>query len=93
MATYEYLCGTCGRFDVRLAMGTAPEQAQCPNCAGVARRAFSPPHLGVGAPSAVRRLRNVEERSQDAPEIVTQVPAKVSNAQPYNPALARLPKP
>jgi hypothetical protein len=41
----------------------------------------------------VRGLRDVEERSQDAPQVVTQVPAKVSKAQPHNPALARLPKP
>ena len=93
MATYEYLCGTCGRFDVRLAMGTAPEQTECPTCAGAARRAFSPPRLGVGTPSSVRRVVDMDERSQDAPEVVSRVPSKAGNAPPYNPALARLPKP
>jgi putative FmdB family regulatory protein len=94
MATYEYQCSECGRFDVRLAIGTAPERHRCPTCAGSARRAFSSPSLVGGAPATLRRLRVSDERSQDIPELVSHVPARARpTATPAHPALARLPRP
>lgn len=94
MAIYEYACTRCGRFDVRLAIGTAPDSYGCPECARSARRAFSAPMLGnVSKP--VGTLLGLEEQSRDEPEVVTQLPKRPDGrpASPPHPALARLPRP
>jgi putative FmdB family regulatory protein len=93
VAVYEYTCAQHGRFDARFAIGTAPDENQCPTCHATARRAFSPPMLGLVPPSATT-LFGREERSSDSPEVVTEVPPKVGSiATPPHPALARLPRP
>lgn len=93
MAVYEYVCAQHGRFDVRLAIGTAPDVQRCPTCDGAARRAFSPPMVGLMGKSATTLL-GLDERSSDAPQVVTEVPPKAGRpAPPPHPALARLPRP
>jgi len=93
VAVYEYVCAACGPFDVRLAIGTAPEQHQCPECASSARRAFSPPMLGF-MPKPVGTLLDREDKSRDEPEVVTQVPARPGSraTPPVHPELSRLPR-
>ena len=93
MAIYEYECSVCGRFDVRLAMGTAPERRRCPGCERPARRAFSPPNLTGSSHTPLRGLRATEERSQDLPQLTSQVPPQARSVVPDHPALARLPRP
>ena len=93
MAIYEYECSVCGRFDVRLPMGTAPERRRCPACERPARRAFSPPNLTGSTHTSVSGLRATEERSKDLPQLVSQVPPRAQPAVPDHPALARLPRP
>jgi hypothetical protein len=93
VAVYEYFCAQHGRFDARFAIGTAPAVNQCPNCHALARRAFSPPMLGL-VPSSAGALFGREERSSDSPEVVTEVPPKVGPiAATQHPALAQLPRP
>lgn len=93
MAVYEYVCVQHGRFDARFAIGTAPDENQCPICHAIARRAFSPPMLGL-VPQSANALFGREERSSDSPEVVTEVPPKVGPvAVPQHPALAQLPRP
>lgn len=93
MAVYEYVCAQHGRFDARFAIGTAPPENQCPICHATARRAFSPPMLGLVPPSAAT-LFGREERSSDSPEVVTEVPPKVGPiGAPQRPAPAQLPRP
>jgi len=93
VAVYEYTCVQCGSFDLRCPIGTAPDRERCPACGGSARRVFSPPMLGVTS-SPARSLIALEEKSADAPEVVTTVPPKVAPAAPpAHPAWSRLPKP
>jgi len=94
VAVYEYACNQCGRFDVRLAIGTAPDQYRCPECASSARRAFSPPMLSQ-LPTPIGRLLGRDEKSRDEPEVVTALPKRPGSrpTQTVHPALARLPRP
>lgn len=88
MATYAYRCQECGPFEVRLPMGTAGEVSGCPACGSPARRVFTAPGLGRSSP-ALSAARAREERSQEAPEVVT----RVTPERPEHPALSRLPRP
>ncbi|MFD1929965.1 MULTISPECIES: FmdB family zinc ribbon protein [Nonomuraea] len=91
MATYEYHCPDCGRFDVHLPIGTATPVCDCPACHGPSRRVFSSPYLSR-VPAAVAAGLAREERSQEAPEVVTDLPPRRRRRRPH-PALARLPRP
>ncbi|TMR16597.1 zinc ribbon domain-containing protein [Nonomuraea turkmeniaca] len=91
MATYEYRCVDCGRFEVRLPIGTAATASECPVCHGPAPRVFSSPYLNR-VPAAVAAARVRAEQSQDLPEVVTSVPPK-RGRQSLHPALSRLPRP
>lgn len=93
MAVYEYSCARCGRFEERLAMGSAPGTRRCPACGGDAKRVYSPPGLAF-TPAAVLAAREREERSREAPEVVVRAGATAAReAPPPSPALARLPRP
>ncbi len=92
MATYEYQCRDCGRFEVHLPIGTAETECDCPHCHYPSRRVFSSPYLSR-VPPVVSAARAREERSQEAPEVVTSVPAERRRPRPPHPALARLPRP
>ncbi|NUW33459.1 zinc ribbon domain-containing protein [Nonomuraea sp. SMC257] len=91
MATYEYRCRDCGRFEVRLPIGTASAVFDCPECRSPASRVFSSPYLSQVSPTTAR-ARSREEQSREAPEVVTSVPAP-RRRQPPHPALQRLPRP
>lgn len=92
MATYEYLCSRCGPFDVKSAIGTAPPAHRCPVCAGTARRVYSSPGLMLIS-HTVTALRDREERSRDAPSVVSEVPPDRRVPRRPHPALSRLPRP
>ncbi|MET8244284.1 FmdB family zinc ribbon protein [Streptomyces sp. NPDC005202] len=92
MATYEYVCSSCGPFDVKLAIGTAPESYSCPVCAGAARRVYSSPGLSRTS-NAVAALHNQEERAREAPAVVSGVPPHSRVRRQPHPALSRLPRP
>ncbi|WP_199789176.1 MULTISPECIES: zinc ribbon domain-containing protein [unclassified Streptomyces] len=92
MATYEYLCSDCGPFDVRLAIGSAPATHDCPGCAGEARRVFSSPSLAV-TPHGLTSSREREEKSREAPDVVSAPPPRERPAPRPHPALSRLPRP
>lgn len=92
MATYEYRCLDCGRFEVHLPIGTAPAECDCPECHLPAGRVFSSPYLSR-VPSVVTAALAREEQSQEAPEVVTSVPSQRRRQRPPHPALARLPRP
>ncbi|MGW3243123.1 FmdB family zinc ribbon protein [Streptomyces sp. NPDC001070] len=92
MATYEYLCGGCGPFDVKLAIGTAPTAYDCPVCAGTARRVFSSPSLAV-TPREMASFREREEKSREMPAVVAGPPPRERVAPRPHPALSRLPRP
>jgi len=95
MALYEYACARCGRFDVRLAIGTATNQYRCPDCGQPARRVFSSPALRQGSSRPVASLLEQEEKSREAPDVVSSVPPRAARGprQAPNPMLGRLPRP
>ncbi|MEU0968675.1 FmdB family zinc ribbon protein [Streptomyces sp. NPDC005917] len=92
MTTYEYLCSRCGRFDVKLAIGTAPMAYGCPACAGTARRVYSSPAFARTS-HGVAALHAREEQAREAPEVVSEVPPRSRVQQYVHPALSRLPRP
>ncbi|WP_185087528.1 FmdB family zinc ribbon protein [Nonomuraea muscovyensis] len=92
MATYEYRCPDCGRFEVRLPIGTAQAVHDCPLCRSPARRLFTAPSLTRLSPAMSAALTR-EEQSQEAPEVVTSVPSERQRRRPPHPALSRLPRP
>lgn len=92
MTTYEYVCGRCGPFDVKLAIGTAPRVHGCPVCAGTARRVYSSPGLGLTS-KAIATLHEREERAREAPAVVSEVPPSRRVPRHPHPALPRLPRP
>jgi putative FmdB family regulatory protein len=71
--TYSYRCTACGPFDLIRPMSAVAPQEPCPGCARTARRVFGAPALRSLNP-AVRHVLAAQERSADAPEIVTSVP-------------------
>jgi putative FmdB family regulatory protein len=88
VATYAYRCARCGPFDLRLPIGDAPAEAPCPACGHGSRRVFTPPAL-ARTPREVAGLREREEASQAAPEVVTgPLPGR-----PMPPLRGRLPRP
>ncbi|MFD3452340.1 FmdB family zinc ribbon protein [Streptomyces sp. NPDC058691] len=94
MATYEYFCDRCGPFEVGLAIGTAPDAHGCPVCADPARRVFSAPSFAM-TPHSAGSAREREERSREAPDVVSAVPSRPRRRpEPApHPALSRLPRP
>ncbi|MFF4750070.1 FmdB family zinc ribbon protein [Streptomyces sp. NPDC002514] len=93
MATYEYLCGRCGSFDVKLPIGTAPKDYGCPVCTGAARRVFSSSGLSGTSPK-VTALHAREEQSREAPAVISELPPGVRPVRKRpHPALSRLPRP
>ncbi|MGW1679232.1 FmdB family zinc ribbon protein [Saccharopolyspora sp. NPDC002376] len=73
MATYEYECPRCGRFDTHQAIGTAADSHACPDCQRSSRRVFSAPHLTT-VPAQLHAALDHEERSRSEPDVVTEVP-------------------
>lgn len=91
MATYEYRCSRCGRFETRRPIGTAPERLDCPECGRASRRLFSSPYLARMSTELGAALEHAES-SRDQPEVVSEVPGKRATRRPH-PALAHLPRP
>ncbi|QIZ38483.1 FmdB family zinc ribbon protein [Saccharopolyspora sp. ASAGF58] len=91
MATYEYDCPRCGRFETHQPIGTASDSHDCPGCSRPARRVFSAPHLTT-VPRQFAAALEREERSGAEPEVVTEVPPGRPRPAPH-PVLSRLPRP
>ena len=96
MAIYEYRCERDGAFDVMLPIVTAPASIACPVCASEAGRVFSSPMLSL-APRALVAALDHEEKTREAPDIVTSLPPRPAHKRPpvapLTPTLARLPRP
>jgi putative FmdB family regulatory protein len=89
MPMYEYACPCCGRFEKRLAMGSAPCTHACPTCGGTAKRVYSPPGLAF-TPASVVALRERDERSREVPDVVRRQAPPPPASRPSH--LARLPR-
>ena len=95
MALYPYRCREHGSFDVQRGI-TAPTIAvmPCPTCGDAAARVFSPPMLARTS-RAVAAAHYLEEKSRDAPEVVTSLPARgaAHRVRRAGPAQQGLPRP
>jgi putative FmdB family regulatory protein len=69
MALYEFICETCGPYEVQRPISDASEPAPCPSCRHSGRRVFSPPGI-VRTPAGMRRARDREEKSAHEPDVV-----------------------
>jgi hypothetical protein len=94
MATFLYRCPADGILEMRWPVGTAPSQVSCPECAGDARRVYTPP-LVSGGSSPAMALIDRTERTRDEPEVVTSMPphGHAPRRTELNPAWQRLPRP
>jgi putative FmdB family regulatory protein len=73
VATYEYRCGDCGRFEQRMPMGTATAVAACPSCGRDAKRIFAVP-MTYRTSKPLARMLAREEASRDYPTVSTGCP-------------------
>ena len=74
MATYEYRCARCGRFETAYPLGTAPPDARCPQCDNASHRVFTMPHVSLLS-KELGRAHERAEKTRDEPEIVSEIPA------------------
>jgi putative FmdB family regulatory protein len=94
MPTYQYRCGTCGRFELLRSMAEVEPSAPCPDCGAAARRVFGLPGVTFVDPG-VRSALDASARSADSPQVVTGVPGRARRATPIttDPRHAKLPRP
>lgn len=90
VVAYTYSCDTCGPFDLRTRMGTAPSAAPCPTCDASSRRVWSV--TTVTGRSRSGRAAQAEARVNERPRVVT---ATGTAAAPRitDPRQQRLPRP
>lgn len=100
MPVYHHRCSTCGGFDLVRPMLEAAAVANCPGCGGQARRVYQAPRLR-SLDDGLRRALDAQDRSADAPQVVTSIPKAGTprtgrrRVQPRttDPRHARLPRP
>jgi putative FmdB family regulatory protein len=94
MPTYQYRCGTCGRFELQRPMAEVAASASCPDCGEAARRVFGLPGVAFLDPG-VRNAIDASARSAESPQVVTDVPGRARRATPIttDPRHAKLPRP
>jgi putative FmdB family regulatory protein len=69
MPTYEFVCATCGPFEVRRGVAQAHEPAHCPACRAPARRVYTPPGI-ARTPAWRKKALSLEEKSAHEPDVV-----------------------
>jgi putative FmdB family regulatory protein len=69
MALYDFICETCGPYEVQRPISEASESAPCPSCGQSGRRVFTPPGI-VRTPPGIRRARDFGEKSAHEPDVV-----------------------
>jgi putative FmdB family regulatory protein len=67
---YAFSCAACGPLDVWRPVAEAGNELRCPTCDAPAQRLFTAPGL-ARMPAAIRGAREREERSAQAPEVVS----------------------
>jgi putative regulatory protein, FmdB family len=98
--TYSYSCVVCGSFDVVRRMAEVGMETSCPDCGRTSGRVYGAPALR-GLDLGVRRALDAQERSADAPTVVTSLPPRSAADQRRSPVMrrstdprqARLPRP
>ncbi len=80
MPVYEYLCDTCGGFDVLRPMAQAALDHACPDCGTEAPRALLTAPAFAGMPRAERIARDTNERSAHAPKESSKIDPKAHGA-------------
>lgn len=91
MVAYTYSCTTCGPFDLRTRMGTAPSVAPCPICDTSSRRSWSV--ATVTGRSRAGRAAQAEARVNERPGVVHATAAGTARPRITDPRQQRLPRP
>jgi putative FmdB family regulatory protein len=92
VARYDYVCPSCGVFEVVRPMATATRHEPCPACGEQGGRVFSPPAL-TSPRSPLRRAREAADRSAHEPTVTSGTSPSPRRPAPSNPLHARLPRP
>jgi putative FmdB family regulatory protein len=93
MASYDYVCGQCGVFEVVRAIDAPVREQTCPVCGGAATRVYASPAL-ISPRSALRRAREAAELSAHEPAVRHSLLAPPPrSARSRNPLHVRLPRP
>ncbi len=80
MPIYEYNCPACGPFEELRDLRLAGEPTPCPDCAGMAPRAFS---LAVGAATSSPGERALRERAGSGePRVASRAAGSGSHTHP-----------
>lgn len=66
MPLYEFRCETCGEFEAWRRLAEFDQPMNCPSCAAIAIRVFSPPRINLNQGS----LAAIESRSREEPRVV-----------------------
>jgi putative FmdB family regulatory protein len=80
VVTYLFTCPDHGGFDVRRPMSAANDAQACPSCHAPSRRVFTTPMLPRTHRALAAALER-DERSADAPEVVTSLPPRQARPQ------------
>jgi putative FmdB family regulatory protein len=91
VVTYLYTCPDHGGFDVRRPMSAANDAQACPSCDAPSRRVFTTPML-TRTHRALAAALGRDERSADAPEVVTSLPPREARPQRRPPPPRGLPR-
>jgi putative FmdB family regulatory protein len=91
---YTYTCTACGAFRLNRPMAESAAPADCPGCARTGRRVYEAPALR-SLPTGLRTALDAQQRSVDAPEVTTALPARTGRSQrrSTDPRHALLPRP
>ena len=79
MPVYDYLCGSCGRFEQRRPIAESKELAACPDCHILAPRVLTAPQLNLMS-NANRIAETRNEKSAHAPEVVHRAESPTAHA-------------
>jgi putative FmdB family regulatory protein len=68
MPFYDFMCDSCGPYEVERPISEATAPAPCPCCRRTGRRVFTPPGT-VRTPGGLRHARDLEEKSAHEPDL------------------------
>lgn len=95
MALYEFVCATCGTFELNRPISGDTASAACPTCSAASGRSWTSPATRLLAPG-MRRMLDAQDASRHEPQVVSAVPGRERGSGPRvttDPRHRRLPRP
>ena len=95
MALYEFVCPSCGTFELHRPISAETTSAPCPTCSAASGRRWTSPATSLLTPG-MRRMLDAQDASRHEPQVVTSVPGRVRGSGSRvttDPRHRRLPRP